>query len=354
MPRDDIYLKSMEILKRHQGQGSPIKQNLLESSGALDAMTPDRVPVTPDSLQRGVERALRMSDSPGAQKFVRERGFPLPTDVNLGGGTIPVPPTLPDKMTAEEISFIGKSGRGAEEAKAPTMRSYESGDEKITEEWDPTGKAWKEVGRSKVVRGQRLGFINEANLRKEFNQHQVVKDFREVTGKYSNMEQAIKEAASNPSSMVAVDQALITMFNKMLDPQSVVRESEYARTPEDIGLFNRLVGKVEKLRSGGAGLTDEERNALVRMARRFYEVSQAKYTETKDFYGEIAAQNGIEPNRVIQTISGVGSGTGNATGGASLPGALPPGVPPGSKQIGTKNGNPVYETPDGKRFMVTP
>lgn len=39
---------------------------------------------------------------------------------------------------------------------------------------------------------------------------------------------------------------------------------------------------------------------------------------------------------------------------APLPGVtLPPGIPPGSKKIGTKDGNDVYQTPDGKRLMVT-
>lgn len=37
-------------------------------------------------------------------------------------------------------------------------------------------------------------------------------------------------------------------------------------------------------------------------------------------------------------------------GGA--PAALPAGLPPGSKQVGTSQGKPVYETPDGKRFTV--
>ena len=32
--------------------------------------------------------------------------------------------------------------------------------------------------------------------------------------------------------------------------------------------------------------------------------------------------------------------------------ALPEGVPAGSKQIGTKDGHPVYQAPDGERYMV--
>lgn len=35
-------------------------------------------------------------------------------------------------------------------------------------------------------------------------------------------------------------------------------------------------------------------------------------------------------------------------------GNLPPGIPPGSVKIGASNGNPVYETPDGKRLVVKP
>lgn len=37
---------------------------------------------------------------------------------------------------------------------------------------------------------------------------------------------------------------------------------------------------------------------------------------------------------------------------AGAPAALPAGLPEGSKQIGTANGKPVYESPDGKRFTV--
>lgn len=35
-------------------------------------------------------------------------------------------------------------------------------------------------------------------------------------------------------------------------------------------------------------------------------------------------------------------------------GNLPQGIPPGSVKIGASNGNPVYETPDGKRLVVKP
>jgi hypothetical protein len=37
--------------------------------------------------------------------------------------------------------------------------------------------------------------------------------------------------------------------------------------------------------------------------------------------------------------------------GGSRP-QLPKGIPPGSKQVGTHEGKPVYQSPDGKRFKV--
>lgn len=36
------------------------------------------------------------------------------------------------------------------------------------------------------------------------------------------------------------------------------------------------------------------------------------------------------------------------------PSALPSGIPPGSNQIGTRNGNPVYQAPDGSKYEVHP
>jgi hypothetical protein len=33
-------------------------------------------------------------------------------------------------------------------------------------------------------------------------------------------------------------------------------------------------------------------------------------------------------------------------------GNMPKGIPPGSKQVGTSGGKPVYESPDGKRYIV--
>jgi len=135
--------------------------------------------------------------------------------------------------------------------------------------------------------------------RKEFNQNPIVKQYYETKGQVGKMEQAIKESAT-AKTKVAVDQALITIFNKMMDPTSVVRESEYARTQSDQALVNQIKGKWNKVLEGGAGLTDIERDGIIRMARHFGKVNKAMYEDHADYYKSVAAGTGINPDHVVR------------------------------------------------------
>jgi len=138
-----------------------------------------------------------------------------------------------------------------------------------------------------------------AGLRKEFDALKEVKDYKDVRSKIQVMEKALVQSKTSQSK-VAVDQALITLFNKMTDPQSVVRESEYIRTPENMALYSRIVGKIEKIRQGGAGLTDVERNALINMAREFYKTYEGLYNQQTENYREYATKSGLDPDMVIK------------------------------------------------------
>jgi hypothetical protein len=65
----------------------------------------------------------------------------------------------------------------------------------------------------------------------------------------------------------APSQAMLVTFQKLLDPTSVVRESEYARSGEGSSLRNRIEGAYDKLNRGGAGVTVED-------LYQFYTLSQ--------------------------------------------------------------------------------
>jgi hypothetical protein len=152
----------------------------------------------------------------------------------------------------------------------------------------------------KVDTGNR--FKDAVTLRKEFNNLPEIKEYNTMQSKFSAMEKAMQEAKSS-NNLVAVDQALISLYNKLTDPSSVVRESEYARTAENIPLLNQIKGKADKVMRGGAGLTNPEREALMRMARLmkqgYEEIRQRRVLE----YHSYATDYGIDPNTVIRDVA---------------------------------------------------
>jgi len=148
-----------------------------------------------------------------------------------------------------------------------------------------------------LTAGQRAMIAHQ--LRGELRADPYVKNWKDIDQKYEVMQAAYDKAKSgNLKSYVAVDQALITLYNKMTDPTSVVRESEYARTAENQSVVNALLGKIDKWRQGGAGLTPVEREALVEMGREFYTKYAENYNQIVFDYESTAVMSGINPQQI--------------------------------------------------------
>lgn len=136
------------------------------------------------------------------------------------------------------------------------------------------------------------------NLRKEFDALPEVKEYKQVITRVDAMESTLAKS-KGMKNLVAVDQALISLFNKITDPQSVVRESEYARTPENMPVANAITGKMDKWLKGGAGLTNEERTALVTIGKEIGQTYKERYTATAERYKGYAEGMGVSPDEVV-------------------------------------------------------
>lgn len=158
----------------------------------------------------------------------------------------------------------------------------------------------KTVSPNTIVTTDRRRATDEMGIRKEFQALPEVKVYPEIMSQVKRLDKAMEYAKSGKGSMVAVDQALITILNKMLDPSSVVRESEYARTPQDLAFLNRMQGKIEKLKTGGAGLTNEDRDAIYKMSQAFAEVAKGLYGQQVDYYTDLANRYGYEPKNIVR------------------------------------------------------
>lgn len=158
--------------------------------------------------------------------------------------------------------------------------------------------------RGRADRGERQFDVKVSNdLRKEFINREEVKDYVKVVTGVKTMDALLKKAINgDDQSRIAIDQGLITLYNKMTDPTSVVRESEYARTPENVPIINRMFGAIDKLKSGGAGLTNADREALVIGAKIVANERGKAFQDRRNEYVALADKLSADPNVVVGTI----------------------------------------------------
>lgn len=173
---------------------------------------------------------------------------------------------------------------------------------------DPnTGQRMPSIGYQASQGKTDVTFANETTLRKEFTSLPVVKNWTELDRQFQMMEQAFAKtermtAGKEKPVFGPADQALIIVFNKMLDPTSVVRESEFARTPEQMAMWQRLKARADRIMKGGV-LSPDERRALVDMAKEFHKVYKQRYDETAKEYRGYAKQYGLSPNRIVKPVT---------------------------------------------------
>lgn len=146
-------------------------------------------------------------------------------------------------------------------------------------------------------------FEKELKVKKYFDGLPEVKSWTDIEPQYGNMLAAVDEAkqqyGSNWPKMAYADQALIMTFNKMLDPDSVVREAEYARTADDQSMLSGIKSRWESIAKGGK-LNPSEREAMVRMAGRFADVSKKRYNKQVDYVTGLSNRWGLNPENIIR------------------------------------------------------
>jgi hypothetical protein len=135
-------------------------------------------------------------------------------------------------------------------------------------------------------------FEQEEKLRKEFQGRTKV--YGELGTTYQNMKSS-SEAKNGPG-----DIALITGFMKMLDPGSVVRETEFATARDTAGLYERLQNQATKLQSGQLfSLDSKQRQEYVNLAKQYLDSAQKKAGEDKKALGVVVKNYRLNPDNVF-------------------------------------------------------
>jgi len=124
-----------------------------------------------------------------------------------------------------------------------------------------------------------------------------------------------------------------------------------------------LVGKIIKQFGAGTGLSDADREYAQKISageitlnedsmRKILDISERAFKAQIKFYNKGIQKMKQSNPESFKSVPFEWEVDEPAIYQKEQGGSMPSGIPQGSKQIGTKNGKPVYQSPDGKKWVV--
>jgi hypothetical protein len=169
----------------------------------------------------------------------------------------------------------------------------------------------------------------ENTLRDEYNS--LTKDFRIVQDAHSKIK--------NVANTGAGDMSLLYSYVKLLDPGSVVRESEFATAAASGSFGERIQGMAQRVLSGQR-LPPDLRTDFIREADSIYTSQKSGADRLENQYRDIAKRNNLNPENIIVNYASP-SGT-----------ALPPITSLKEDQITTFSNGQSWTLKNGKQVQV--
>lgn len=159
------------------------------------------------------------------------------------------------------------------------------------------------------------GFVNSENQKKDAektraNQQKIFKlssdlrkEFLSQSGEYQKVRDAytrVKSSTENPSP--AGDLSLIFNYMKMLDPGSVVRESEFQTAASAGSYGERIKAAVQRVGSGER-LTDVMRRDFISKSNELFKGAERQHKRREKNYRGIAKKNNLPEDEVVVDIT---------------------------------------------------
>lgn len=210
------------------------------------------------------ETVLRYNPMTGKEEPVFTGGMSLPSDVKGAAIRVGLDPSKSASWGPKELQLIN---------------------DRI--------EADKKAGKTDVsVNLGQKGFDNTLKLRGDFRSEPVYKGFQEVESAYGQINKGLD--AKTPAG----DLAAATKFMKLLDPSSVVRESELSMAMQATGALDKLYNYAKMLATGEK-LTESQRNDFRNLAKDFYTTAYDQYNNKRGEYVGIAERNQLNTEDVV-------------------------------------------------------
>jgi hypothetical protein len=140
--------------------------------------------------------------------------------------------------------------------------------------------------------GGQKGFDNEMSLKKSFAAEPVYKAYGEMQSAYGQINDSLKAASP------AGDLAAATKFMKLLDPGSVVRESELGMAMAASGALDRATNYAQ-LRISGEKLTPTQREDFANLSRELFSTATTAYNSKRGEFEQMGSAYGLDANRAL-------------------------------------------------------
>jgi len=190
-------------------------------------------------------------------------------------------PKLPDAVDAA-VAFLGLQGKNPKDWTAQERAAVEN-----------KAMEYKRSGATNVsVNTGQKGFDNTLKLRTDFRSEPTYKAFQEVDSAYRQITEGLN--AKSPAG----DLAAATKFMKLLDPGSVVRESELNMAMQSTGKLDQAKTYAQSI-INGTKLSEKQRADFRSMSNDLFNAAADQYKSKQNEYAGIAQRNDLNVQDVI-------------------------------------------------------
>lgn len=137
----------------------------------------------------------------------------------------------------------------------------------------------------------------EGDLRSQFLQLQPVRDFMALQAPIREIEAAATR--ENPTRVNDIN--LVFAYAKMLDPTSVVRDSEQIMIVRSGGPIEAIRGLINGI-NGGAQISPDTRSSILTEARSRFASARESFELFAEEYRGLATDYGVNPDRVVRPL----------------------------------------------------
>ena len=143
----------------------------------------------------------------------------------------------------------------------------------------PNVKETASITEESPFKGMRKDVYDRVmDISKDYENEQIIKDFAKIQSQYNKI-----LSLSDDTMSATDDMALIYLYNKMLDPNSVVREGEYKTAQNNSQSMIKKFGKSVKNALDGTGtLSVDARKKIKQTVKGMYEQEVNAYNNVRD------------------------------------------------------------------------